>query len=228
MENFPKTYIGRYPTAASLTIGTGRSKVRSLSRSTTNLTNNWAFVEETNTIWAQNKDGEWIDTGKAFIRTDTYKGNPLTADGTVKWEMQGLKVFGKSKQASTTGAQLISIADGYGEAETNGVTKTPKDISVWNFSGIATETSIFYPYSSRDRISLSVGTYTLSIYGTSKAKVRVNRGNIGSTGYAGSGENLKINVESEDTININFKIDSCVDSTGILYIMLNSGSTALP
>lgn len=99
MEKFPKTYIGRYPTPMSL------MRIRSSS------TDKWAFIEETNTIWAQNKNGEWIDTGKAFIRTDTFKGNPLIADGTINWEMQGLKIFGKSKQASTTGEQLLKLPE---------------------------------------------------------------------------------------------------------------------
>lgn len=110
MEKFPKTYIGRYPTAMSL------MRMRSAS------TNNWAFIEETNTIWVQNKNGEWIDTGKTFVRTQNYKGNPLTADGTVKWPMQGLKVFGKSTQKTTTGAQLFDkTAANSGWIDDNGI-----------------------------------------------------------------------------------------------------------
>lgn len=226
MEKFPKTYIGRYPTAASLTAG--RTRVMSLARAVSTPTNNWAFVEETNTIWAQNKNGEWIDTGKAFIRTDTFKGNPLIADGTINWEMQGLKVFGKSKQASTTGAQLISKNDIYGKVTVNGIAKTPKDISIWEFLGSATSDTILGAFDSEDNMVLGAGQYVLSVYGTSKIKVAINKFSGGCTAYISAGENVKITLEKDEPINIVFKALAGIDVTGTLYVMINAGSTALP
>lgn len=212
MEKFPKTYIGRYPIPMSL------MRIRSSS------TDKWAFIEETNTIWAQNKNGEWIDTGKTFIRTDTFKGNPLIADRTVNWEMQGLKVFGKSKQASTTGAQLFPMAkDSY---SANGLTATKQSDGSYLVNGtpIKAYAAVFY-----NSVILEPGEYYISSNVSTKimyAQVAITKNgerffyvNRGFT-IDGSESSIEFTVQTTESIKPLNNI--------IIKPMLNAGSTALP
>lgn len=210
MENFPKTYIGRYPTAASLTAG--RTRVMSLARNVAP-TNNWAFIEETNTIWAQNKNGEWIDTGKAFIRTETFKGNPLIADGTVNWEMQGLKVFGKSKQASTTGAQLIPFELGK-ELDWDGASLIPtKDsflVNRKNANASGTIHDVYFVGTYTDYFeykNLPAGSYYIYCSSDSIVAYVITKRNGISTilGNSISGRNALFSVQSGDILRIFFR-----------------------
>ena len=96
MSILPKTYIGRVQTA------------NELKRMRSNSANQLAVVAQTGTIWKQTTDGEWIDTGKVWIQTEEKQGNLIFFEKTVDWALQGLSVYGKSKQNTTTGAQLFN------------------------------------------------------------------------------------------------------------------------
>ena len=155
-------------------------------------------------------------------------GNPALLEGVKGSRFTALALHGKSSQGSTTGAQLISLNDGYGVTTVNGVTKTPIGISAWKLEGISKEDAIIYPYSSLAFLDLSKGDYVFSVFGTSKAKARYTIIGRGSSGYIQTGYSQKISIQEDVKLTFNFMIENGVESNGILMIMLNSGSTSLP
>lgn len=155
-------------------------------------------------------------------------GNPALLEGVKGNRFTFLTLHGKSTQGSTTGAQLISLNDGYGVTTVNGVTKTPIGISAWKLEGISKEDAIIYPYSSLTFLGLSKGDYVFSVFGTSKAKARYTIIGRGSSGYIQTGYSQKISIQEDVKLTFNLIIENGVESNGILMIMLNSGSTSLP
>lgn len=155
-------------------------------------------------------------------------GNPALLEGVKGSRFTSLTLHGKSSQKNTTGAQLISLNDGYGVTTVNGVTKTPIGISAWKLEGISKEDAIIYPYSSLTFLGLSKGDYVFSVFGTSKAKARYTIIGRGSSGYIQTGYSQKISIQEDVKLTFNLMIENGVESNGILMIMLNSGSTSLP
>ena len=156
-------------------------------------------------------------------------GNPaLLENSKGNRGLESLTLHGKSSQKNTTGAQLISLNDGYGVTTVNGVTKTTIGISAWKLEGISKEDAIIYPYSSLTFLGLSKGDYVFSVFGTSKAKARYTIIGRGSSGYIQTGYSQKISIQEDVKLTFNFMIENGVESHGILMIMLNSGSTSLP
>ena len=159
----------------------------------------------------------------------TANGNPVSITDSVEWSLLGLKVYGKSTQVSTTGAQKISFPL-WNEAVTiNGVTLTPTD-SGFKVSGTASEN---FDFVSNNSFSLEENNYILSSCG-----IRVEAVDRMCV-YASSGEPYC-------DINPNDKVSGVSHIPGgnyyILYrvlagqtvnkeyshIMLNTGSTPLP
>ena len=108
MIDIPGIYVGRFkddPNQSTMLMKNGDTP--------TYTDDNWANVESTGTIWRYNaKAGEWIDTGLEEILVEEISGTKeIVAEGTVPWKLQGLNVYGKSTQASTTGAQLLDISN---------------------------------------------------------------------------------------------------------------------
>lgn len=104
MIDIPGIYVGRFkddPNQSTMFMQIGDTP--------TYTDDNWANVESTGTIWRYNaKAGEWVDTGLEEILVEEVSGTKeIVAEGTVPWKLQGLNVYGKSTQASTTGAQLF-------------------------------------------------------------------------------------------------------------------------
>lgn len=117
MIDIPGIYVGRFkddPNQSTMLMQIGDTP--------TYTDDNWANVESTGTIWRYNaKAGEWVDTGLEEILVEEVSGTKeIVAEGTVPWKLQGLNVYGKSTQVTTTGAQLFDIstaipaADAYG------------------------------------------------------------------------------------------------------------------
>lgn len=108
MIDIPGIYVGRFkddPNQSTMLMKNGDTP--------TYTDDNWANVESTGTIWRYNaKAGEWIDTGLEEILVEEISGTKeIVAEGTVPRKLQGLNVYGKSTQASTTGAQLLDISN---------------------------------------------------------------------------------------------------------------------
>ena len=108
MIDIPGIYVGRFkddPNQSTMLMQIGDTP--------TYTDDNWANVESTGTIWRYNaKAGEWVDTGLEEILVEEISGTKeIVAEGTVPWSLQGLNVYGKSTQATTTGAQLLDISN---------------------------------------------------------------------------------------------------------------------
>lgn len=108
MIDIPGIYVGRFendPNQSTMLMETNDTP--------TYTDDNWANVESTGTIWRYNSEaGEWVDTGLEEILVEEISGTKeIVAEGTVPWKLQGLNVYGKSTQASTTGAQLLDISN---------------------------------------------------------------------------------------------------------------------
>lgn len=107
MIDIPGIYVGRFkddPNQSTMLMQIGDTP--------TYTDDNWANVESTGTIWRYNaKTGEWVDTGLEEILVEEVTGTKeIVAEGTVPWNLQGLNVYGKSTQVTTTGAQLFDIS----------------------------------------------------------------------------------------------------------------------
>lgn len=107
MIDIPGIYVGRFkddPNQGAMLMQIGDTP--------TYTDDNWANVESTGTIWRYSSEaGEWVDTGLEEILVEEVSGTKeIVAEGTVPWNLQGLNVYGKSMQASTTGAQLLNIS----------------------------------------------------------------------------------------------------------------------
>ena len=89
----------------------------------------------------------------------TVSGNPATLDHSVAWAMQGLSVYGKSTQVTTTGAQLLppQLASAVMQ---DGVTFEPLADGRLHVYGTATQDTTV---TGTTLVSLSAGTYTLDI-----------------------------------------------------------------
>lgn len=108
MIDIPGIYVGRFendPNQSTMLMQIGDTP--------TYTDDNWANVESTGTIWRYNaKAGEWVDTGLEEILVEEVSGTKeIVAEGTVPWKLQGLNVYGKSTQQTTTGAQLLDISN---------------------------------------------------------------------------------------------------------------------
>lgn len=104
MIDIPGVYVGRFKDNPN-----NRSKLMTSGSVPTYTDDNWANVESTGTIWRYSSEvGEWIDTGLEEILVEEVSGTKeIVAEGTVPWNLQGLKVCGKSTQASTTGGAIV-------------------------------------------------------------------------------------------------------------------------
>lgn len=105
MIDIPGIYVGRFKTNPN-----NRPALMTRAATPTYTDDNWVNVESTGTIWRYSSEaGEWIDTGLEEILVEEVSGTKeIVAEGTVPWKLQGLNAYGKSTQASTTGAQLVN------------------------------------------------------------------------------------------------------------------------
>ena len=207
MIDIPSVYVGRFkddPNQSTMLMKNGDTP--------TYTDDNWANVESTGTIWRYSSEaGEWVDTGLEEILVEEISGTKeIVAEGTVPWKLQGLKVYGKSTQASTTGAQLFDasaasddmwLIPGSGVVETAFTFWTSDYIPVVNGSAY----TIGKKGSSRGAFYDSLKTYVQDVpQGTSEAETWT----APSDGY------IRLSGDANQVSKKDF--------------MLNAGSTALP
>lgn len=110
MIDIPGVYVGRFKDNPN-----NRPALMTRANAPTYTNDNWANVESTGTIWRYSSEtGEWVDTGLEEILVEEVTGTKeIVAEGTVPWNLQGLKVYGKSTQQTTTGAQLFDVSSIY-------------------------------------------------------------------------------------------------------------------
>lgn len=133
MIDIPGIYVGRFkddPNQSTMLMKNGDTPAYT--------DDNWANVESTGTIWRYSSEaGEWIDTGLEEILVEEISGTKeIVAEGTVPWKLQGLKVYGKSTQASTTGVQLLDISNEETFVGTKTFQVAPGVVSPFMFSAI--------------------------------------------------------------------------------------------
>ena len=161
---------------------------------------------------------------KSGIEDTEMQGDPpLTLKDCIGEPFNGLVLYGKSTQVTTTGAQLLDLSDLIGKTETkNGATyKINEDQSI-SVSGTPTEYTSFY----LKAMSLKAGSYYflsnpddykvfVQLIG---AKVNMNNGFTLDEDADGIGVYVVFNVVSNNTKSFNLTFTS----------MLNAGDTALP
>lgn len=152
----------------------------------------------------------------------TLDGKPIiTCKRSKGSKFAGLKLFGKSEQFKTTGAQLLDFSDLIGKTETkNGATyKINEDQSV-SVSGTPTKYTSFY----LKGISLKAGSYCfIDNQKSSEIFVQlIGKGNMD--------RNFTLTEDSDISVYVVFNVGEnntkTFDST--IKAMLNVGSTALP
>ena len=170
------------------------------------------------------------ETGSRVCVTDAFEA-PL----------EGLVLYGKSTQVTTTGAQLFTSAVIKGE--NSGVTLTRKD-SVWHLEGtnIADGARNIRLIEPTEHFKLPAGTYTLSFskdgvfpIGINISISKVANPDISSeqiwTGIGNAGLNAPTKfilggTEEALSIFVNFPAGEYISCD--LYVMLNAGDTVLP
>lgn len=182
--------------------------------------------------WAEKSGFEDVDvTGKP----------PLTLENAIGKPLKGLKLYGRSEQVTTTGAQLFTSAVIKGE--NSGVTLTRKD-SVWHLEGtnIADGIRNIRLIEPTEHFKLPAGTYTLSFskngvfpIGINISISKVANPDISSeqiwTGIGNAGLNMPTKFTLDGTeealsMFVNFPAGEFISCD--LYVMLNAGDTALP
>lgn len=149
--------------------------------------------------------------------------------------IQGLQVFGKTTQITTTGAQLIPFPYFNGNKTYNGITWAINSDGSVKATGTATATSPLYFTNSAHE--LTPGEYTIS-GSTEGVTVRIDS-SVRETGkwkagvaISKNGQPVTFTITAEDaaaylyTIYASVEIDNTVNVT--IRPMLNSGPTALP
>ena len=164
--------------------------------------------------------------GKAPVITESttiQSGSPTTVTGSAEMPLQGLRLYGKSKQVTTTGAQLFdNFSDTLNE---KGITVTKEENGLYRFKGTATG-ELHVKLANTD--VLEVGKqYTFS--GGSGGKVGMHQTylNNGVEGIAYTVSTRTFTAETSKIICfVAIYSGSTVDFT--VRPMLNEGDTVLP
>lgn len=218
MIDIPGVYVGRFKTDPN-----NRPALMTRANVPTYTDDNWANVESTGTIWRYNaKTGEWVDTGLEEILVEEVTGTKeIVAEGTVPWNLQGLNVYGKSTQASTTGAQLID-AQAWQTADSE-FYKAAKDGGMINlkddYRGIQ-DVPMF--------LALEAGEYTASVNSGFILQI-IKDGVIFVVVSYINNHKATFTLDSPATIGMKvYEYLTNIYPSSVAYPMINSGSTALP
>lgn len=216
MIDIPGIYVGRFkddPNQSTMFMQIGDTPAYT--------DDNWANVESTGTIWRYSSEaGEWIDTGLEEILVEEISGTKeIVAEGTVPWKLQGLKVYGKSTQATTTGAQLFDVK-AYVEAGENSIF-----YEIGPNGGIIQINEDGRSISSMPIIqSFPAGTFTASTEDNNTyVQIVINGVEVGF-----ANDTVSFTLEEETGVAVKIFNTSGVYPSPEYFVMLNSGSTTLP
>lgn len=217
MIDIPGVYVGRFKTDPN-----NQPALITRANVPTYTNDNWANVESTGTIWRYNaKAGEWIDTGLEEILVEEVTGTKeIVAEGTVPWNLQGLKVYGKSMQATTTGAQLIDAqAWQTADSEFYKVAKDGGMIQLKNDYRAIQDVPMF--------LALEAGKYTASVSSGFILQIIKDGAQIVAVSYI-----YKATFTLDSPATIGMKVYehpiTNIYPSSVAYPMINSGSTAKP
>lgn len=168
--------------------------------------------------------GEYItyESAEALAIKSHAEGSAILARDSAVWRVPGMRIYGKSTQKTTTGAQLLNFPD-VEEIKINGITWSCKN-GIVTTKGTATDYSPTNGIISNN-IKGMTGTYYVSgDAGGAIVYVRVDRGDV-ATYY----HNKSFSLDgTEDRAFVNCQVDPDVTVDTILYPMLNIGDTPLP
>lgn len=156
----------------------------------------------------------------------TVTGNPIHVEDSAEAPVQGLCVYGRTEQVTTTGAQLLNPALYDANLSSNGVSFTNEDGSVY-INGTATGTTNGY-YLGEYIDVLSDGAEYVPSGGNNLAffTIRISYSNGDPDSYTTNA--FAVDKSTMSSIKPYFQVQSGVTVNDIFYPMLNAGSTALP
>ena len=175
-------------------------------------TENSGLMSPTDKIAINTAVEDIVDIKEDYVSNgvnNVAKGNPAVCEDSVEWPLQGMRVYGKSTQVTTTGAQLFD--------------KTAASPNMWiNDQGVVEGAN---GYTLSDYIPVTAGTY----YGNHKGSARTAMYNsekqfIRYINWAGDAP-LTIN-DGESYLLVVIQTND--DGNYLDTFMLNAGSTALP
>lgn len=152
---------------------------------------------------------------------------PLTLENAIGKPLKGLKVYGRSKQVTTTGAQLLDL-DAIGLKTGGGATIRRLDDGGFLVDG--TPGQAYEQYITRVVINFSQGTYFISggRYADGCAVVQINILNAdGTRTYKNNASFDVLGTEQEIVLIIQSVSEEPINNYKI-YPMINAGSVALP
>lgn len=162
--------------------------------------------------------GPYAPLSAAII--ETAKGNLAVCEDSVEWGLQGMRVYGKSTQVTTTGAQLFDAksfieknAEFYKLSEDGGTIQIQDDYRGAGDIPISQE--------------LAAGTYTASI-NTANFTFQIVQSGV-EIGFASTGKSFTFTLEAPAQMSFKVWSSQTADySRTTAYPMLVSGSTAKP
>lgn len=162
--------------------------------------------------------GPYAPLSAAII--ETAKGNPAVCEDSVEWGLQGMRVYGKSTQESTTGAQLFDAksfaeknVEFYKLSEDGGIIQIQDD-----YRGVGD-----LPISQE----LAAGTYTASINTANFVFQIIQSGVDKGSSLAGYSFTFTLEAPAQISFKVWTRNPSDISRT-TAYPILNAGSAALP
>ena len=174
------------------------------------------------------------------LENTSVSDNPVVLEDCAKALLQGLIVYGKSTQVTTTGAQLFVSKKS--QESIVGMTLTQKDDGGWHLEGTCTADNsrnirLLEP---TEYFTLPSGDYTLSFTGAIPNSVTLNIAKVANVHkqneqwtHLGSinknKRNLTISLDgTEEALSMYVIFPTQVALSFDFYVMLNAGDTALP
>lgn len=174
------------------------------------------------------------------LENTSVSGNPVVLEDCGKAPLQGLTVYGKSTQVTTTGAQLFVSEKS--QESLYGMTLTQKDDGGWHLEGTCTADNsrnirLLEP---TEYFTLPSGDYTLSFTGAIPNSVTLNIAKVANVhkqneqwthlgGINKNKRNLAISLDgTEEALSMYVIFPAQVALSFDFYVMLNAGDTALP
>lgn len=174
------------------------------------------------------------------LENTSVSGNPVVLENCGKASLQGLTVYGKSTQVTTTGAQLFVSKKS--QESIVGMTLTQKDDGGWHLEGTCTADNsrnirLLEP---TEYFTLPSGDYTLSFTGAIPNSVTLNIAKVANVHKQNeqwtrlgsinkNKRNLAISLDgTEEALSMYVIFPNQVALSFDFYVMLNAGDTVLP
>ena len=156
--------------------------------------------------------GPYAPLSAAII--ETAKGNPAVCEDSVEWGLQGMRVYGKSTQVTTTGAQLFDIS-------------SVMENQSYDASGELVNAPGYV--SSSKILCGEERKFTMSSSSSSIIVISIEWGDDGTLLNRVIGNYVnRVYTLNENTAQIAFTFYNNLTAADLADIMFNAGSTALP